>query len=340
MKLIKKEDYKKLATDLKESEAVSNLMVDFPPICMKDPLEVRVNYIMKHYKTTRKTIRMEDIPETMLGGAFPVASKKKRKLTKEEYMSEAAEEASEPQKKKTNKVAPQVEATGLDAPTIEEEVQNLDPTKVLNKRTRSGKSAEPSQPQPAQPSIPKKKRKHVVRKLKVASEEEEEVEEATELVSREMRKKKFADAVALKKALDIAKEIEVPAEVLMKESTTEAAKLGIELTENLQQMVVSGEMVDTAEEVQKEAGCSEADASEADKGNTDSLHSAEIVNIESSTTSDSRSTSTSLSTSSSISLDMDDIPLNKVYENQSKRLSPSSSTKPQKKPDNDTFVPM
>jgi len=103
---------------------------------------------------------------------------------------------------------------------------------------------------------------------------------------------------------------------------------------------VSGELVDTAEEVQKEAGCSEAGASEADKGNTDSLHTAETVNIESSTTSDFRSTSTTLSTSSSTFLDMNDIPLNKVYENLNKRLSPSSSTKPQKKPDNDTFVPM
>jgi len=103
---------------------------------------------------------------------------------------------------------------------------------------------------------------------------------------------------------------------------------------------VSGELVDTAEEVQKEAGYSEADASEAGKGNSDSLHTAEIVNIESSTTSDSRSTSASLSTFSSTSLDMDDIPLNKVYENLNKFLSPSSSTKPQKKTDNDTFVPM
>jgi len=156
-------------------------------------------------------------------------------------------------------------------PTIQEEVQNLDPAKVLNKRTRSGKSAESSQPQPAQPSIPKKKRKHVVRKLKVASEEEE-VEEPTELVTRELMKKKSADAAALNKALEIAKEIEVHVEVLMKESIVEVAQLGIELTESLQQMVVSGEMGDTAEEVQKEAGCSEAHVSEADKGNTDSFH--------------------------------------------------------------------
>jgi len=36
MKLISKEDYKKLDADLKESHVVSNLMEDFPPICMKD----------------------------------------------------------------------------------------------------------------------------------------------------------------------------------------------------------------------------------------------------------------------------------------------------------------
>jgi len=175
MKLIKKEDYKKLATDLKESEAVSNLMVNFPPICMQDPLDVRVSYILKHHETTGETIKMEDVPETMFGGALPVASKKKRKLTKEEYLSEATEEASEPQKKKVKKtkVAPQAEATGSDVPTIQEEVQDLDLAKILSKRTRSGKTSESSQPLPAQPFIPKKKRKHVVRKMKVASKEEE-----------------------------------------------------------------------------------------------------------------------------------------------------------------------
>jgi len=45
MKLIKKEDYKKLATEFKDSEAVSNLMHNFPPIYMQDPLDVRVSYI-------------------------------------------------------------------------------------------------------------------------------------------------------------------------------------------------------------------------------------------------------------------------------------------------------
>jgi len=53
----------------------------------------------------------------------------------------------------------------------------------------------------------------------------------------------------LEKALQIAKEIEVPAEVMLKESTIEAAQLGIELTKNLQQLVVFGELVKGTEEV-------------------------------------------------------------------------------------------
>ena len=48
MKLIKKEDYTVLSTDLKESAVVSNLMDNFPPIYKQDPLEVRVPYILDH----------------------------------------------------------------------------------------------------------------------------------------------------------------------------------------------------------------------------------------------------------------------------------------------------
>jgi len=50
--------------------------------------------------------------------------------------------------------------------------------------------------------------------LKIASEEEVE------------------DTV-VQKALQLAKEIEIPAEVLAKESTVEASQLGLEVTENL-----------------------------------------------------------------------------------------------------------
>jgi len=70
MNLIEKEAYTKLNTDLMESDAMSNLMEDFPPICKQDPL---------------------DVPETMYGGALLVAKRRKTKrkaLTKDEYLQE------------------------------------------------------------------------------------------------------------------------------------------------------------------------------------------------------------------------------------------------------------
>jgi len=288
---------------------------------------------MKHLETTGETIRMEDVPEDMFDGALLVAKSRKTKkiaLTEAEYLDDASEQPSMKAKKaKKEKASIQVNEVGPAVPTIQEEVQDLAHAEVLNKRTRSGKTVGTSQPQPAQPSIPKKKRKHVVRKLKIAPKEKE-VEEENEIVSREVRRKKEVDAAALEKALRLAKEIEVPAEVLIKESTVEVVQLGIELTENLQQMVVADELVKAADEVHEEAGYSKVDASEVHKGN----------NGYSSTSSDSRSTPASLSTSSSTSSDMDDIPLNRVYENLNKRLSLSPSTKTEKKPDSDTFVHM
>ena len=79
MKLIKKEDYTELSTDLKESAVVSNLMDNFPPICKQDPLDVRVNYILDHYEKTGQTIKLSDIPDTMYGGALPIAKSRKSK---------------------------------------------------------------------------------------------------------------------------------------------------------------------------------------------------------------------------------------------------------------------
>jgi len=107
----------------------------------------------------------------MYGGAQPVAKgrkSKKRALTEAEYL----DDASEPPKK--SKKAKVVEATGSALTTIQEEVQDLEPVKVLNKRTRSGKEAEPSPPQPVQPFIPTRRRKPMLRKLKLALEEEDE----------------------------------------------------------------------------------------------------------------------------------------------------------------------
>ena len=52
----------------------------------------------------------------------------------------------------------------------------------------------------------------------------------------------------MKKALELAKDIEIPVEVLAKESTVEAAQLGLELTENLQQMIEAEGVLKTVED--------------------------------------------------------------------------------------------
>jgi hypothetical protein len=187
----------------------------------------------------------------MYGGALPIAKSrktKKRALTEAEYLDDAPEQPSKKAKKdKKENDAIQENVVGPAVPTIQEVVEDLEPAKILDKKTRSGKTvgSSQSQPQPAQ-SIPKKKRKQVVRKLKVADyvmEEEDQIEAATDLVTREIKRKKVAEEATLQEADELAQEIGVPTEQLLKESAVEAAQLGIELIENLQQLVVSGEIM-------------------------------------------------------------------------------------------------
>jgi len=107
MKLIKKEDYTVLSTDLKEYVVVSNLMDDFPPICKQDPLEVRVHYILDHFEKTGQTIKLNDISDIMYGGALPIAKSRKSKkkaISEAKYVEEAPEPA--PKKTKNSKAAP------------------------------------------------------------------------------------------------------------------------------------------------------------------------------------------------------------------------------------------
>jgi len=192
MTLIKKDAYKKLETDLKESRAIANLIEGFPPICKQDPFDMQLYLIHDHLQNTRETIQLEDIPDQMYGGALPVAKSrksKKRPLIEAEYLEDAPEQP--PQKAKKAKKEKAFVQSDHALPTIQEEVNDLAPTEVLSKRTICGKEAEPSPPQSAQPSIPRRKWKPAIRKLKMTPEEE--VEEASELVSREVKKRKETD---------------------------------------------------------------------------------------------------------------------------------------------------
>jgi len=205
MKLIKKEDYTMLSTDLKESAVISNLMEDFPPICKQDPLDVRVHYILDHFEKTGQTIKLNDIPDTMYGGALPIAKSRKSKksvISEAEYVIDAPEPASK--KAKKSKAASQEQLVNPKVLTIQQEAQELDASEVLDKKTRSSKPADAPQTSLPQSSIPKKKRKMAIRKLRQASLVEEDQEEAaTSLVTREILKKR-AEEAAVKKALEIA----------------------------------------------------------------------------------------------------------------------------------------
>jgi len=111
---------------MKESRATSNLMEGFPPICKQDLLDVQLYYIHNHLKRTGENIQLENIPETMYGGALLVTKSRKSKrnpLTEAEYLKDASERPTKKTKKaKKDKVA---EATVSGLSTIQEEVQDL-----------------------------------------------------------------------------------------------------------------------------------------------------------------------------------------------------------------------
>jgi len=136
MNLIKKDVYKKLDSDLKESRAISNLMEGFPPICKQDPLDVQLYFIHDHLQSIGENIQLEDILDQMYGGALLVAKSRKSKrkpLSEPEYLEDALEQPSKKAKKAKKEKASVQSDPAL--PTIQEEVEDLAPTKVLSKRT-------------------------------------------------------------------------------------------------------------------------------------------------------------------------------------------------------------
>ena len=130
MKLIKKEDYKVLSTDLKESTVLSNLMEYFPPICKQDPIKVQVRYMVEHFERTGQTIKISDISENMYGGALPIAKSrksKKRAITVVEYVEDAPEPASK--KAKKSKAAQQEKPADPEVPSIQDDYQEVEASK-------------------------------------------------------------------------------------------------------------------------------------------------------------------------------------------------------------------
>lgn len=79
-------------------------------------------------------------------------------------------------------------------------------------------------------------------------QEDAKVKAAANLATRMERKKK----IEVLKALEIAKDIDVPIDVLMKKSTAEAAHKVVELLRGIQDLVVASELLNIAEGAQRE----------------------------------------------------------------------------------------
>ena len=119
----------------------------------------------------------------------------------------------------------------------------------------------------------------MVRKLKVSKyvEAEDESAEATELMTREVRRKKINDE-AVERDVELSSQITVPASSLVKEDATQAAHQVIEAAAVIQELVASEAevlgIVDTVEAKEGNAGTSEAaETSEAQEGMNDAFNS-------------------------------------------------------------------
>ena len=144
------------------------------------------------------------------------------------------------------------------------------------------------------------------------------------------------------RALQLAKQIEVPASNIAREDVTEAAQQVIKAAEVVQELAATEAevlaLVASKEAEEGNVAASEAIVNpEAPEGMSETLHfDVEIVKLGSSSSSDTRSNSPSSSSSTTSS---DDMLLSKAYSSLNKTLSPSTSTKTTQKSD-DTFVPM
>jgi len=160
-------------------------------------------------------------------------------------------------------------------------------------------------------------------------------------VTREVRRKKINDEV-VERVVELASQITVPASSLVKEDAAQAAHKVIEVAAVIQELATSKAevlgIVEAAEAKEGNAGTSEAaETSDAQEGMTDALNS-NIDVVELGSSSDTQTNSPSSSSSSYIlsSSDEDDVPLSKMYSSINKT---PSKTKTSQKHD-DTFEPM
>jgi len=192
MSLVK--SFIKLDIDLKESQVVSDLIIDFPPISKQDNLEVLPSYVLLHHERTSEIINYSSIPETQVGAPIRISRKRKAKKKKTEVEDESEVK---PKKQKKAKTATKLIVSEPTLQAIQEEIANFGPVEVLNTRTRGGSSVDVStEAATSEVVVPQsnlsiqKKRKRQPMKIrqmvqsKYTEEEDVEIEKATALVKK------------------------------------------------------------------------------------------------------------------------------------------------------------
>lgn len=151
-----------LKSDMQESQIVSYLMVDFPPISKEDNPKVMAVYVVTHFEQTREIINYSGIPKNAIGVPLKVASKKRKS---KKVVSKAVKESKpKPKKQKKSKKSPTLNFIESTLPEIQDEVADLGPVEVLSTRTRGGSSGAASQPKPKVHTKGKKQ----IKKLKMS----------------------------------------------------------------------------------------------------------------------------------------------------------------------------
>jgi hypothetical protein len=110
---------------MKESQNVSDLMEDFPPISKEENPELLAAYVVTRFEKTGEIINLSSIPETTGGVPLKIAIKKRK--SKKAALEAVEESEPKPKKQKNPKKAPELNVIKPTLPAIQEEIVDLEP---------------------------------------------------------------------------------------------------------------------------------------------------------------------------------------------------------------------
>jgi len=127
-------------------------MDDFPLISKEDPADVRAHFVYENWKLLEKQSSMMTSQTPCMVALFQLLlkreSQRRKQLQKLLKMRNLLNLSLRRLRRR------KMFGVGTFMPTIRKEAQELEPAKILNRRTRGGNSTGSSQSLPPQPSIP------------------------------------------------------------------------------------------------------------------------------------------------------------------------------------------